>query len=541
MTSDTTSTLRAVADAARAGDLERAADLAEAALGDNAEHPLLLNLRAWRKEAGGDFEGALTDLTRAREIAPADVPTLNALGLCLANLDRPSEAIEAFDAAIAAKADFFPAHFNRGWTLEALGELDLARQSHETAAGLNPAAGPPLACLASLAGRRGDWAGARDLAGRSLALDPRQPTAVLALAGADLGQNDPEAAKARLIDLLSWQGLTPADLALAHGLMGDVLERLDRPRQAFAHFAAANAALLQRYKSRFAGGGGETTPQWLAWVTDYFLNAAKPAWGPPQSIGESRSASHVFLLGFPRSGTTLLEQVLARAENVVTLEEKDTLAPLVREFMTGPVGLDRLAAIEGEALDRRRQAYWDRIADLGVDAAGKIVIDKLPLNTMKLPIIAKLFPDAKVIFAVRDPRDVVLSCFRQRFAMNASMFEFLSLDGTARFYDGVMGLAEIYRAKLALDLKLHRYETLIEDFEGATKAVCAFIGAKWNPDMEQFASRLDGRVVATPSSTQVARGLYTAGVGQWRRYAHDLAPILPILAPWVSKFGYAPD
>jgi len=530
--------LRAVADAARAGDLTRAADLAQAALTDGAEHPLLLNLRAWRKEAGGDYEGALADLNRARAIAPADVPTLNALGLCLANLDRPGDAVEAFDAAIAAKADFFPAHFNRGWALEALGELDLARQSHERAVSLNPAAGPPLACLASLAGRRGDWGVARDLALRSLALDTRQPTAVLAMAGADLAQGDFEAAKERLIDLLGWSGLTPADLALAHGLMGDVQERLDRPRQAFAHFATANAALRERYKSRFAAGGAETTPQWLAWVTDYFLTAAKPAWGPPDSLNRSPSSSHVFILGFPRSGTTLLEQVLARADDVVTLEEKDTLAPLVREFMSSPVGLDRLAAIEDEPLRVRRAAYWDRIADLGVEAGGKIVIDKLPLNTMKLPIIAKLFPDARIIFALRDPRDVVLSCFRQRFAMNASMFQFLTLDGTARFYDAVMRLADIYRTKLTLDLKLHRYEALVEDFEGATKAACAFVGARWSADMAQFASRLDGRAVATPSSTQVARGLYAAGVGQWRRYAADLAPIIPILAPWVAKFGY---
>jgi hypothetical protein len=236
-----------------------------------------------------------------------------------------------------------------------------------------------------------------------------------------------------------------------------------------------------------------------------------------------------------------LEQVLARGDDVITLEEKDTLAPAVREFMTAPAGLDRLGAIEGELLTAHRRAYWDRVAQLGAPAAGKVVIDKLPLNSMKLPIIAKLFPTAKIIFALRDPRDVTLSCFRQRFAMNASMYEFLTLAGAARLYDGVMTLGELYRAKLSLDLTVHRYEDLIGDFEGRARAICAFVGIPWSEAMRDFATRADGRAVATPSSAQVARGLYAEGAGQWRRYAADLAPVLPILAPWAAKFGYPAD
>jgi hypothetical protein len=166
-----------------------------------------------------------------------------------------------------------------------------------------------------------------------------------------------------------------------------------------------------------------------------------------------------------------------------------------------------------------------------------VFIDKLPLNSIKLPLIAKLFPEAKILFAVRDPRDAVLSCFRQRFRMNPSMFEFLTLDGAARFYAQVMRLSELYRDRFALTVFEHRYEDLVSDFEGRAQAVCDFIGVDWTPEMRRFADGGARRSVATPSATQVARGLYD-GAGQWRRYADQLAPVIPILQPWIDKFGY---
>jgi hypothetical protein len=208
--------------------------------------------------------------------------------------------------------------------------------------------------------------------------------------------------------------------------------------------------------------------------------------------------------------------------------------------MANPAGLERLAkADEGQLADYRAD-YWRRVAETGANVAGKVALDKLPLNTMKLPLIARLFPEAKILFALRDPRDVVLSCFRQRFRMNASMYEFLTLDGAARFYDGVMRLAGLYRAKLDLDVHEHRYEDLIEDFDGQTRAICGFLGLPWRAEMREFAATLEDRSTATPSSIQVARGLYREGVGQWRRFREDLEPVLPILAPWAERFGYPP-
>jgi hypothetical protein len=233
--------------------------------------------------------------------------------------------------------------------------------------------------------------------------------------------------------------------------------------------------------------------------------------------------------------------VLGAHPDVVAWDERETLVEAARDFLSGPAGLNRLAGASEEMLADYRADYWRRVAATGAQVAGKTALDKLPLNTMKLPLIARLFPRAKILFALRDPRDVVLSCFRQRFRMNASMYEFLDLEGAARFYDGVMRLAELYRAKLDIDPYTYRYEDLVEDFDGKTQDICAAIGLPWRTEMRDFAATLDERSTATPSSTQVSRGLYREGVGQWRRYRSQLAPILPILAPWVERFGYAAD
>jgi hypothetical protein len=233
--------------------------------------------------------------------------------------------------------------------------------------------------------------------------------------------------------------------------------------------------------------------------------------------------------------------VLASHPDVATLEEREVLGEPAQGFLTTAAGLDRLAGLGSEELAQLRADYWRRVGEHGVEASGKVFIDKLPLNTIKLPLIARLFPQARVLFAVRDPRDVVLSCFRQHFDMNPAMYELLTLQGAAAFYDRVMKLGTLAAEKLPLAMRQHRYEALVEDFDAQTRAVCDFIGLEWSEALRDFASTARGRDIRTPSAPQVRRGLYEQGVGQWRRYGQELEPVMPILRPWVEHFGYRTD
>ncbi len=527
--------------AIRGQQFDLAVDLAETALLGGAEHPLLLNLRAWRAEQAGRYGAALADLQRARVLAPGDVPTLNALGLCLANLNRQAEAIEAFASAIAVNPQFGPAHFNIGWVCEDIGELDRARAGFQAAARLSPQDPTPLARLAGLAARASDWKTARPLAEKALALQPGQPSAALALASVEIAEGAAASGQRRLAALIADPAVSAIDKAQAHGALGDLLDRQGACAEAFARFTAANQTLRGVYAARFAGPGVQTVPDMLTWLARYFQTAPPAAWrGAPARPSPDDPAAHVFLLGFPRSGTTVLERVLTTSARVSASEERETLTDATVEFMRGPAALDRLAAISEVDAERHRRLYWARVRELGADPAGRVFIDKLPLNSIKLPLIARLFPEARILFAVRDPRDVVLSCFRQRFRVNPSMFEFLTLEGAARFYAQVMSLSALYQSRFGLRVHQHRYEDLVGDFEGATRAVCDFIGLEWSEDMRRFDRDGERRTISTPSAAQVARGLYDGG-GQWRRYAAQLAPVIPHLRPWIERFGYPPQ
>ncbi len=246
----------------------------------------------------------------------------------------------------------------------------------------------------------------------------------------------------------------------------------------------------------------------------------------------------MFLVGFPRSGTTLLEQVLAAHPAVEAMEEHPCLADSATAFFGSDAALDRLAALTGDELAPWREAYWRRVAEAGAAPSKAVFIDKMPLNLVFLPLIAKLFPSAKILLALRDPRDVVLSCLRRRFAMNAGMYEFTTLQSTAAYYEAVMTLAQVYRQTLALDICETRHEDLVGDFDTEARRLCDFLGIEFRGEMRGFAGRARAQNIDTPSSAQVARGLSTAGLAQWRRYREQLSPILPVLAPFVARFGY---
>jgi Flp pilus assembly protein TadD len=531
-TLDIAATLAQVEAALWAADLKKAMGLSGEAVARGASHPTLLGLAGLKHMHAGDNRSALPLLQRAREQTPRHVDLLYALGECYARLERPREAVEAFDAGlkIAPEARF---HFARALALEDLRELDHARAAFEQAVALDPAQAEALARLALLAVQRGDSAAARKLASSALAIDPRHATARIALAHAALEQKDMAIAEQQVSALVQDSSLGPVNRAYALSLAGDILDAQDRVPEAFAAYAASKAVQRDAFAPQMAGV--ESVAMREQRLADYFRRAQAQSWREKTQAGDR---THVFLVGFPRSGTTLLEQVLAGHPDVTVMEERTCLMDSAAEFFGSDAGLDRLAALPEEGLARWREAYWNRVAEAGMVPKTGVFLDKMPLNAVFLPLIAKLFPGAKVLFALRDPRDVVLSCFRRRFGMNAGMFEFTGLETTAAYYGAVMRLTDIYREKLALDILDTSHEALVADFEPEVRRVCDFLGVAFHEGMRAFAQRARGQNIDTPSSAQVARGLTAQGLDQWRRYAVPLQPVLPWLAPFVARFGY---
>lgn len=528
--------------ALRTQGLEPAGRLALKAVEDGVEHPGVLNLAASAHFNSNRFEEALELLKRAESFSPNDPKLLNSIGICLKSLGRLDDARSALDRALEIDPNMASAHFNRAVLLEELKYSKAARSDYERAAALDPNQLESLARIAWLDAQSGDTASARRQSERVLTRSPSNAVARMALSFADLQEGSLEAAAARLSELSRDPSLDEDNKTIVLGLMGDLRDAEGRPAEAFAAYQQSNSRLRAANAARFEAPGAITPTDQAKRLTKWFETADPALWREPL-IGKAATAearTHVFLVGFPRSGTTLLENVLAAHPDVVSLEERDCLESPTTDYLGSPEGLIRLARIEPVEAERHREAYWSKVRGHGVDPRGRVFIDKMPLASVALPLIAKLFPEARILFARRDPRDVVLSCFRRRFGMNPSMFQLLTLDGAATYYDSVMRLSEIYRELLPLPQHLVRYEKLVDDFEGTARAACDFLGLEWDQALFDFAAKARSRGMFTPSASQVVRGLNREGQGVWQRYREQMAPVLPLLEPWVQRFGYDP-
>jgi len=522
--------LRAIHAALTAGEIDAAGKMAEDALGDGIDHAMVLSLVAGRREGEGRFDEALALLERARTAAPAAPGILNAIGLNLLWLGRHEAAAAEFGAALAADPGFAPALANRGTASIALARLNAARGDFEAALAIEPGNLVALNGLAALALRRGDAGEARELASRVAARQPDFPEAMMTLAGADIAEGNAGIGESRLRVLLRDRKLPAADRALAQGLLGDALDAQRRFGEAFAAWQAGNALRA----GQAAGLAGRS----LAVVRELTGALAGRRVAATWGRGGGPARRHVFLVGFPRSGATLIAQVLA-SHDEVTISAEDCLIDAARAWLGDAADLAQFCDAPDEDLDLYRDSYWRRAAASGAEPAGRVFVDAHGFNIFKLPLIARLFPEARILVARRDPRDTVLSCFASRFAMSEPVHQLLTLDGAAELYAATMALAEATEKAFGLFVQPCRLEAVVADFDAETKAICAALGIAWSPELRDFHRHVAARGVATPGAARLTEGLNPRGIGRWRDYEAQLAPVLPVLQPWTERFGYS--
>ena len=520
----------AIHRALAAGDLPTAARLAEAALAAGLRAPMFHNLAAWAREEAGDLAGAYRLLQDGLRLAPHDPLLLTGLGAVLRKEHCLAEALQVLDRVVAVLPGGSAGWLERGYVFEELGEAARADADFARAVRIDPACAPAHAGRATLAARAGDTSAVRDHAARALALDPGNVAAELALSQSDGESGAAEAACARLDRLLARDGLAPLDRIHALGLRGAALDRLDRVEEAFDAFAAAKRA----YARHHAPHGRPPHREWIDQLRRRFYAATPECW--PRLRGEPGCSPHLFLLGYPRSGTTLLENILAGVPGVQAAEERPLLAEADRAFLLAPDGMERLGALDEAAAAPFRAAYRAAAQAAGA-TAGEPFLDMDPLKSLRLPLIARLFPDARILLMRRDPRDVVWSCFRQNIRPNPANYAHADLVQGARHYAATMAFVAEARARLPLTVEEVDYRALVRDFDRTTQALCRFAGLPWSEALRRFDRVAAARGVTTASATQLRAGLFD-GSGQWRRYARQLAPVLPILQPWVERFGF---
>lgn len=264
------------------------------------------------------------------------------------------------------------------------------------------------------------------------------------------------------------------------------------------------------------------------------------AWRKARRTGPPASESPVFLVGFPRSGTTLLGAILDAHPALATLDERLLLDTVNLTMVSDGWTPERLADLPDAEAERYRRQYWTLAMACPEYRPGRQLVDKGPLGFTELPVILSLFPNAQFIFLIRHPADACLSCFMQHFDRSPTLAWFVSAQSAAQLYDRVMQLWETYRALLpelpVLDI---RYEALTDQFEDETRRLLNGLGLAWDEAVLGYARRSSERNVVTPSYAQVSEPVYRRAAGRWTRYRSQLEPALDILKPWMERLGYS--
>jgi tetratricopeptide (TPR) repeat protein len=250
------------------------------------------------------------------------------------------------------------------------------------------------------------------------------------------------------------------------------------------------------------------------------------------------------LASFPRSGTTLLEQVLDSHSGLVSSDEREAFArdifPAMWQSVSTPLPkAEVLDAIPANRLAAQRERYLTYMAAALQEPIGERVhLDKNPTLTLLLPAVLRLFPEARVLIALRDPRDVVLSCFMQFLPMNTNSVCFLTLERAARRYALDMGIWRRFREMIQSPWVEVRYEDAVTNLEKEARGALEFLGLPWEPQVLNYRDRLKDKVVSSPTYEAVSKPLYTSSIGRWKHYAKYFEPHLPVLQPSVEAFGY---
>ncbi|HEX8222404.1 MAG TPA: sulfotransferase [Allosphingosinicella sp.] len=506
------------------------ADQAEALCAESADDPEAIRIRAYALQALGRLAESVAAYERLVARVPNDFEGWSNLGGARLAAGSTKDAVAAFERAAAIRPDLGIAWFNLAAAQSEASDFDSAEPSYRAGLARQPHLLPAWLALGAIYEKRnrGKALAALIDEARAAGVPERELAYLRALSLRRQG---------RLEDALAFAHAAPAstDPAEKARLIGELCDKLGDEAAAFAAFAEMNRldssdpsnprALAAEYRRQLAEVADLTTAEWHA------------GWTPAEP--DRRRPAPVFLVGFPRSGTTLLDTQLMGHPDVVVLEEAPVLER-VNGALGGGLGL--LANLDKAEVDALRARYFAELDSIDPTAEGKLVVDKYPLAIGLAALIHRIFPDALFVFAERHPCDVVLSCFMTRFQLNRGSANFLDLEDAARLYDLVLGYWQRARAAFPLDVHTLRYETLVADPRGALEPLADFLGLVWDDrllDHRGTAMRRD--FIGSPSYAQVAEPIYRRAVGRWTRYRAQLAPVLPVLLPWAERLGYPRD
>jgi len=462
--------------------------------------------------AAGDLNFALASnaYRRAQDLAPQNASLLGSIGHQYLGLRQLDNARASFERAVAADPDSVDARINLAVWFEKERRLDEAWENVEACLAKHPRDDQVRYFRALLLHRK---------------------------------KRDPEAETA-LRDLIKDSPQYPYVKYAAPHLLGVVLDQLGQYPEAMEWLLKSKAQVrtitdTARLEKAY-DEGDRRRRELLACLTPEMIQRWRQLPKPP---GERYQLA--FLGGHPRSGTTLLEQILDSHPDILAFDEPMA----VNQEITGRLDFPRAkspleatqmldALPESQRIDMRQRYFKSLLREIPEVPTQSLLVDKNPSPTMSLNLWLRAFPELKVIIALRDPRDVLISCFFLNIMLNATNVNFLSVERIAKHYADLMDVWLRMRELGGFDWIETRYEDVVADLETEGRKLMNFLGRPWHADQMRFHETARRKMLFAPTYHDVTQPVYKRAVKRWERYAEALAPAQARLAPYCRAFGY---
>ncbi len=464
------------------------------------------------------FEIAIELMQQARLQRPKDPFILNNLGNAYFDSFRYEEARDPLERAVALKPDFDEAKYNLGKVLRQLGEIDKALALWREVWKADERVLAALVGITGILAEQGDFAQAERTAREVIGRLPHRPAGYVSLAHVHKFRED-DGTLAEIESQIASDDIAESDKIALEYAAGKICDDLGYYERAFAHFDKANRGAHNNYDHEQT----ETERRQKMTVFSERFFRDRRGWG---AAGETP----VFIVGMPRSGTTLTEQILAAHPDVFGAGEVaafDELSQLCDEISPSrdpfPVNILKLTRNGAELVGQR---YLEKMRML-VGRPVKRITNKMPHNFEMLGLIALSLPGAKVIHCRRNPLDTCVSCWTKNF--NDAHSYNRSLTDLGRYYQGYHRLMAHWRKVLPIQILDLDYEDVIADLESTARRIVDFLELPWDLRCLEY-YKVD-RAVRTVSNWQVRQPIYSSSVERWRSYMPHLQPLIDALGP----------